>query len=201
MADERTMSKITRLNSALRNRQDATTIIDMIQIASYGQNSPEASAPPPRPVVRFRDLAPELRSQARPVTKPVPKPPNETQDKAKEVEELPKGVEAIEDADAEEVTDDVEERKGIDGEKVLKLVPADAWLDEPREDLPSHLDRKKFVAKDLVNLKSHKLLDLLSTVPREAPAEEDDDDDEARAILGRPENGGEEFVFSIPKRR
>ncbi|KAG8898563.1 hypothetical protein FRC01_010859, partial [Tulasnella sp. 417] len=77
-------------------------------------------------------------------------------------------------------------------ERALKLIPADAWLDEPVEDLPSHLklDRKKFVAKDLDNLKSHKLLDLLSMVPREALAEEDDDD-EARAILSPPENDGE----------
>ncbi|KAG8937990.1 hypothetical protein FRC00_006323 [Tulasnella sp. 408] len=150
-------------------------------------NSPEALALPPRPIVRFRDLAPERRSQARPMTNLVPKPPNETLDKAKEVDELPKGAEAIEDADAEEVTDHVEEKKGSDSEKTLKLIPADAWLDEPSEDLPGHLDRKKFVAKDLVNLKSHKLSDLLSMTPREALAE-DDDDNEARATLSHQEN-------------
>ncbi|KAG8897762.1 hypothetical protein FRC01_011183, partial [Tulasnella sp. 417] len=92
-------------------------------------------------------------------------------DKAKEVEELPKDAEDIEDADTEEVADDVEETKGVDGD---------------------HLDRNKFVAMDLVNLKSHNLLDLLSMAQREAPAEEDDDD-EARAILSRPENDGEDF--------
>lgn len=41
MADERTMSKVTKLNSPLRNRQEVQTLMDMIQIASYTSFDPE----------------------------------------------------------------------------------------------------------------------------------------------------------------
>ncbi|KAG9041166.1 hypothetical protein FS837_012651 [Tulasnella sp. UAMH 9824] len=46
MADERTMSKVTKLNTHLRNRQEVQTLVDMIQIASYTTFNPEAPPPP-----------------------------------------------------------------------------------------------------------------------------------------------------------
>lgn len=46
MADERTMSKVTKLNSHLRNRQEVQTLVDMIQIASYTNFDPEVPQTP-----------------------------------------------------------------------------------------------------------------------------------------------------------
>ncbi|KIO32093.1 hypothetical protein M407DRAFT_67168 [Tulasnella calospora MUT 4182] len=46
MADERTMSKVTKLNSHVRNRQEVQTLVDMIQIASYTTFDPEVPETP-----------------------------------------------------------------------------------------------------------------------------------------------------------
>lgn len=51
MADEQAMSKITKLNSILRNCQEVQTLEDMIQIASYTSFNPEVMKSP-RPAVQ-----------------------------------------------------------------------------------------------------------------------------------------------------
>lgn len=39
MADERTMSAVTMLNSAQRNRQTVSTVVAMAQVGSYYRNA------------------------------------------------------------------------------------------------------------------------------------------------------------------
>ncbi|KAG8907379.1 hypothetical protein FRC00_011889 [Tulasnella sp. 408] len=64
MADERTMSKVTKLNTHLRNWQEVQTLVDMIQIASYTTFDPEAPPPPKRPVIKWRDINQDLGVQS-----------------------------------------------------------------------------------------------------------------------------------------
>ncbi|KAG8909981.1 hypothetical protein FRC01_006615, partial [Tulasnella sp. 417] len=60
MADEQTMSKVTKLNTHLCNWQDVQTLLDMIQIASYTTSDSEAPPPPKRPVIKWRDINQDL---------------------------------------------------------------------------------------------------------------------------------------------
>ncbi|KAG2134814.1 hypothetical protein DEU56DRAFT_404574 [Suillus clintonianus] len=57
MADERTASTMTWLNSALRNRQKSTTLINQVQIRQWHfMNAENNKSPRPKPTVKFRDL-------------------------------------------------------------------------------------------------------------------------------------------------
>ncbi|KAG1760356.1 hypothetical protein EDD22DRAFT_781244 [Suillus occidentalis] len=59
MPDERTGSKLTWLNSAIRGNQNAQTLVDMIQIGQWYGTKAENSKPrkePYRPTVKFRDI-------------------------------------------------------------------------------------------------------------------------------------------------
>ncbi|OAX39633.1 hypothetical protein K503DRAFT_799488 [Rhizopogon vinicolor AM-OR11-026] len=57
MADERTASTVTWLNSALRSSQKGSTIIGQVQIRQWALMDPERNKKPPqKPSVKFRDL-------------------------------------------------------------------------------------------------------------------------------------------------
>ncbi|OJA10269.1 hypothetical protein AZE42_13567 [Rhizopogon vesiculosus] len=55
MADERTASTVTWLNSALRSSQESSTMVGQVQIRQWALMGPERK-PPQKPTVKFRDL-------------------------------------------------------------------------------------------------------------------------------------------------
>lgn len=58
MADERTMSRITRLNTPLRNQADVQTLINQVQVYTFQDNNPDhVTRPKARPMVGWRDVA------------------------------------------------------------------------------------------------------------------------------------------------
>ncbi|OJA15131.1 hypothetical protein AZE42_12680, partial [Rhizopogon vesiculosus] len=56
MADERTMSTITWLNSPRRANQDIGTLQDHIKIRQWHRYKPETAIPPQKPLVTWRDM-------------------------------------------------------------------------------------------------------------------------------------------------
>ena len=158
MADERTMSRVTRLNSALRNRQDVQTIVDQIQIATWRNNRPEvfilrivslqgeyanvqrpqAPAPPPdRPVVKFRDLGQLFKRN------PLVAGSNSSA-----------GLSTSATGDGPG-TEDPEMDEGDDND--------DSWLNGSGEVDIQGVDKTRLIAQDDVDLQSHKLRDVLSS--------------------------------------
>ncbi|KAG1871876.1 hypothetical protein DFJ58DRAFT_471928 [Suillus subalutaceus] len=59
MPEERTMSVFTRMNSALRNRQNVSTLVNMTQIWQWYMYD-SASKHPERPTINFYDLDAQL---------------------------------------------------------------------------------------------------------------------------------------------
>ncbi|KAG2137374.1 hypothetical protein BD769DRAFT_319257 [Suillus cothurnatus] len=59
MPEERTMSVFTRMNSALRNRQNVSTLVNMTQIRQWYMYD-SASKHPERPTINFYDLDAQL---------------------------------------------------------------------------------------------------------------------------------------------
>ncbi|TDL27052.1 hypothetical protein BD410DRAFT_482783 [Rickenella mellea] len=63
MADERTGSTFTWLNSAHRNRQEVATLVRLTQIRQWNMmNEDTDESPPFRPAVKFRDLEKTVRN-------------------------------------------------------------------------------------------------------------------------------------------
>ncbi|KIM56279.1 hypothetical protein SCLCIDRAFT_29720 [Scleroderma citrinum Foug A] len=61
MADERTASTMSWLNSALRNAQKSATLINQVQVRQWALMNPDHyKEPPTRVTVKFRDLNPTL---------------------------------------------------------------------------------------------------------------------------------------------
>ncbi|KAG1729099.1 uncharacterized protein EDB91DRAFT_1160234 [Suillus paluster] len=139
MPDERTGSKLTWLNSAIRANQNAQTLVDMIQIGQWYGNKAEKSRPrkePYRPTVKFRDIDKDL---LRAVTTGVKPATNDM---------TPPAVDTGHDSDdSEDLLDDVED--GLVGTRRDDEVPEDDFLQVDED----------------IHLGSPLLRDLISTVP------------------------------------
>ncbi|KAG2744426.1 hypothetical protein P692DRAFT_201775846 [Suillus brevipes Sb2] len=99
MPDERTGSKLTWLNSAIRGNQNAQTLVDMIQIGQWYGTKAENSGPrkePYHPTVKFRDINKDLLRTVTTGVKPATDnmtPDVDTGHDSEDSEDLPDDVE------------------------------------------------------------------------------------------------------------
>ncbi|KAG1787911.1 uncharacterized protein HD556DRAFT_1245930 [Suillus plorans] len=69
MADERTGSTFTWLNSPLRSRQQVKTLVRTVQIRSWYKHDPNAPPPNKKPTVKWRDMSSTIFGSKRKRTK------------------------------------------------------------------------------------------------------------------------------------
>ncbi|KAG9042386.1 hypothetical protein FS837_010940 [Tulasnella sp. UAMH 9824] len=146
MADERTMSKVTKLNSHLRNRQEVQTLVDMIQIASYTNFDPEFPPPPRQPVLRWRDINKDLGA----LTHESSSSGKASSSKAERAQPSESDTESSE----------------------VSTAQSDTWLDGPRTTVQEGIEKNQFLGEDLVDIGSSVVRNLLSRKPIVVPVEE-----------------------------
>ncbi|KAG8694473.1 hypothetical protein FRC08_008466 [Ceratobasidium sp. 394] len=160
MAEERTVSCITRLNTKDRSCQKVSTLIHMTRIRQYLLRKCEGQKSVKKPVVKFRDLNASLLKQFPPISTPkesnIPAAPNELSEgwSINDIEEL------------EDKLTGEERSKIFEGE-----TNDDDDDDESDEAEPEPIDERAhgFDPSDAygVDLSSPFLLDLLSDLPRQ----------------------------------
>ncbi|KAG8937699.1 hypothetical protein FRC00_002165 [Tulasnella sp. 408] len=148
MADERTMSKVTKLNSHLRNHQEVQTLVDMIQIASYTNFDPESPPPSRRPVLRWRDINKDLGARS------------DEQSSSETASSSKAGRAEPSDSDTE--TSEV------------SAAQSDTWLDGPRTTVQENIEKNRFLGEEVVDIGSSIVRNLLSRKPIVVPVEEVD---------------------------
>ncbi|KAF8601836.1 hypothetical protein BDV93DRAFT_607815 [Ceratobasidium sp. AG-I] len=151
MAEERTVSNFTQLNTACRSRQNTRTLVQMTQIKQHHQRAKNELQSVVAPTVRFRDLSDILKkAETAPATEP---PKGESVSHDSEVVEIP-ASELAEAAESElelDAMDEWEESAGLAGENVMP--PAGSTEDF------------EVAEADGINLHNPALLDLLSETP------------------------------------
>lgn len=153
MADEQTMSKVTKLNTHLRNRQEVQRLVDMIQIASYPSFDPETPPPPKRPVVKWRDINKDLGVRPSGLLTA-----GKTSTPSKPATTVPQ---EHSDSDTELI-----------GESNSQA--GDAWLDGPRTTVQEPIEKSRFLGGDVVDIGSSIVHNLLSSKQVIIPVEAED---------------------------
>ncbi|KAG6379979.1 hypothetical protein JVT61DRAFT_10553 [Boletus reticuloceps] len=148
MNDERTMSTITWLNSAKRNRQEISTLRDHIQIRQWYRYNPQLKSPRLKPFVKWQDVEVPTVLGKRPA------PDSEDDDETAQPPAMPPNERTTE--------SDAMEDQTIDS--VL-------WLDSGKVGLDPAVrvaERKKFTLggmEDTLNIKSAYIRDFLDDAP------------------------------------
>lgn len=148
MADERTGSTFTWLNSPLRSRQQVKTLVRTVQIRSWYKHDPSAPPPKKKPTVKWRDMSSTIFGSKRKRGK------EDGTDNDSETSD-------VDDDFADELEAGPDEPEGNNDESDLDVTdPQD--IAEDGSSKADSFDGEVFDAARIFNLDSEKLADVLA---------------------------------------